>query len=192
MQFSFFKKLIFWIILSIHGLTAIFMFNRFLLWIFNALIRFSFWLKEWKTKYSSYFVFRFREKNGKKNYLIFIFTNYLVYIAGCFFHICFILIVNWTMGGSPFCSHGGSLPVRYLPWLPTHPTPHCQWIHLQQISTQAVAKNHHPSSTVRQHTPGPPFTHPQFPSFCMSQLTSPAHNLMIPLPHHFYMPISLQ
>ena len=138
------------------------------------------------------FRFRFREKNWKKNYLMFIFTNYLVYIAGWFFHICFILIVNWTMGGSPFGSHGGSLAVRYLPWLPTHPTPHCQWTTLQQIATQAVAKNHHQSSTVGQHTPAPPFRHHQFPSFCMSQLTSPAHNLMIPLPHYFYTPISCQ
>ena len=39
--------------------------------------------------------------------------------------------------------------------------PFCQWTHLQQISTQALAKNHHPSTTVRQETPAPPFPHTQ-------------------------------
>ena len=33
---------------------------------------------------------------------------------------------------------------------------------------------------------------PQFPPFSKSQLTSPAHNLVISLPHRFYMPISWQ
>ena len=33
--------------------------------------------------------------------------------------ICMIL----TMGGSPFWSHGGSLAVKFLPQLSTHPTP---------------------------------------------------------------------
>ena len=47
-----------------------------------------------------------------------------------------------TMGGSPFCSHGDFLAIRYLLWLPTHLTPLCQRTHLQQISTQALAKNH--------------------------------------------------
>ena len=70
-----------------------------------------------------------------------------------------------TMGGSPFCSHGGSLTTRYLPWLRTLLTPLSQWIHPQEISTQASAKNHHPSSTVCQHAPATSFPHPEFPSF---------------------------
>ena len=44
-------------------LTTIFMFNGFLLWIFNALIRFSFSLKKWKTKNGSFFVFMKELKN---------------------------------------------------------------------------------------------------------------------------------
>ena len=92
--------------------------------------------------------------------------------------ICMII----TMGGSPFCSHRGCLTVRYLPWLPTHPRLVFQCTHLQQISTQALVKNHHPSSTVCQHTPAPPFPHRQFSSFCKKQLTSPTHNLVILFP----------
>ena len=64
----------------------------------------------------------------------------------------------------------------------THPVPLCQWTHLQQISTQAVEKIHHPSATVRQNTPVPLFPHPQFLSFCKSQLMSPAHHLVMPFP----------
>ena len=46
--------------------------------------------------------------------------------------ICIIL----TMGGSPFCSHGGFLAVTFLPSLPTHLTPLSQWAQPLQISTQ--------------------------------------------------------
>ena len=84
-----------------------------------------------------------------------------------------------TMGGSPFCSHGGFMAVRYLSWLPTHMPPFSQWTHLQQISTQASAKNHYPSSTVCQYTPAAPFPQPQFPSFCKRQLALLKHNLVI-------------
>ena len=83
-----------------------------------------------------------------------------------------------TMGDSPFCSHRGSLALSYLPWPPTHLTLLCQWTHLQQISTQALAKNHCPPSTVRQYTPTTPFPHPQFPSFCKRQLTLPTHIIL--------------
>ena len=101
--------------------------------------------------------------------------------------ICMILI----MEGSPFCFHGCYVAVKYFSWLHTHPTPLCQWPYLQQICTQAVAKNHHPS-TICQHTPAPTFPHPQFPSFWKSQLKSPAHNIVINLPHCFYTSISWQ
>ena len=37
-------------------------------------------------------------------------------------------------------------------------------------STQALRKDHNPSSTVCQHTPAPPFPHPQLLLFCKSQL----------------------
>ena len=37
-------------------------------------------------------------------------------------------------------------------------------------STQALWRNHNPSSTVCQHTPAPPFPHPQLLLFCKSQL----------------------
>ena len=46
-----------------------------------------------------------------------------------------------------------------------------QLIHLQHISTQDLAKNHYPPSTVRQYTPATPFPHPQFPSFCKREDT---------------------
>ena len=69
-------------------------------------------------------------------------------------------------------------------WLPFASEP------VSSRSSQALAKNHHPSSTVRQHTPAPPVPQPQFPSFCKSQLTSPTHNLVILLPHCFYTLIS--
>ena len=49
-----------------------------------------------------------------------------------------------------------------------------------------TSKEFSPSSAVLQHTPAPPFPHPQFPSFSKSQLTTPAHDLVIPLPHRFY------
>ena len=96
------------------------------------------------------------------------------------------------MGGSPFWFHGGSLAVRYMPQLRTYPTSLCQWTHLQQISTQALAKNHHPSTTAHKQTSAQTFPHPQFPSFCKSQLTPPAHNLLISLPHRFYTPFLWQ
>ena len=57
--------------------------------------------------------------------------------------------------------------------LPVNPLP--------TTSTRA-AEIHHLSSTVCQHTPVPLFLHPQFLLFCKIQLTSPAHNLVIPLP----------
>ena len=60
------------------------------------------------------------------------------------------LVLNRMSLGSPFCS---------------------QVPHFQQIYTQALRKNHNPSSTVCQHTPVPPFPHPQLPQFCKSQLT---------------------
>ena len=60
------------------------------------------------------------------------------------------LVLNRMSLGSPFCS---------------------QVSHFQQIYTQALRKNHNPSSTVCQHTPVPPFPHPQLPQFCKSQLT---------------------
>ena len=80
---------------------------------------------------------------------------------------------NLTMGGTPFCFHGGSLAVWYLSWLPTHPTPLCQWTHLQQ-------NNHYSSSTICQYTPASPFSQPQFPSFCKRQLTLPRITLWSP------------
>ena len=96
------------------------------------------------------------------------------------------------MGGSLFCSHGGSLAVRYMPWPPTHLTLLSRWTHLQQISTQALAINHYPSSTVRLHTPATPFSHPWFPSFCKRKLTLPTLSFVVCLPHRFYTPFSLQ
>ena len=62
--------------------------------------------------------------------------------------------------------------------------------HLQQIHTQALAKNHNLSSIVCLQTPAPPLSHPYFLPFCKSRLTSTTHNLLIPLPHRFYTPIS--
>ena len=56
---------------------------------------------------------------------------------------------------SPSCSHH-TRPLK-------HPTPLCQWAHLQQMSTQVVEEIHHPSSTVCQHTPATLFPHPQPP-----------------------------
>ena len=64
--------------------------------------------------------------------------------------------------------------------------------YLHQKHTQALAMNHIPSSTVYLHVPAPLFPHRQFPTFCKSQLTSPTHNLAIPLPHCFYTPILWQ
>ena len=46
----------------------------------------------------------------------------------------------------------------------------------------ASRKGSSPFSIFRQHTPVPPFPHPQFFSFCKSQLTSPAHKLVIAIP----------
>ena len=39
-----------------------------------------------------------------------------------------------------------------------------------------------PFCSHRVSTPVPPFPHPKSPSFCGTQLTSPSHNLLIPLP----------
>ena len=50
-----------------------------------------------------------------------------------------------TMGGIQFCSHGGSLAVRYLTWLPTYPTPLCKWTHLQKTITT------HPQQSTKIH-----------------------------------------
>ena len=50
--------------------------------------------------------------------------------------ICLIL----TMEGSPFCFHGGSLAVMFLPQLPTHLTPLSHWAQPLQISTQALPR----------------------------------------------------
>ena len=64
------------------------------------------------------------------------------------------LLPHWF---STECSHGSSFCL--------------QVFHFQQIHTQALQKNHNPSSTVCQHTPAPPFPHPQLPPFCKSQQT---------------------
>ena len=79
-----------------------------------------------------------------------------------------------------------SFPGRQVPGLTsqTSNSP-CQWTHHQHFSTQALAKNHHPSSTVRQQIPAPPFPHRQFVSFCKSQLTLPAHDLVPDLHANF-------
>ena len=104
-------------------------------------------------------------------------------LVGCSPHTPGLML---TIAHSPFCSQW---------WFPGHQVPAmtllCQWTHLQQIFTQAVAKNYHPSSTVNEHAPAPPFPHAQFPSF-KTQLTLPAHKLVIPLPHCFYTPLSRQ
>ena len=78
-------------------------------------------------------------------------------------------------------SHGDFLAVRSLRWLPKHPTPLRQWTHLQQSSTQVVEEIHHTFSTVHQHTNSTVPTTSTSLS-CKSQLTSPSHNLVIPLP----------
>ena len=60
--------------------------------------------------------------------------------------------------------------------LPVNPPP------TDPHTTQAVEKIDHPSSTVLANTSVPLFRHPQFPSFCKSQLTPLAHNLVVFLP----------
>ena len=62
-------------------------------------------------------------------------------------------------------------------------------LHLQQIHTQASAKNHNPSLTACLHIPAPTSPHPQFLRLCKSQLTSPTHNLVMPLSHCFHTPV---
>ena len=69
-----------------------------------------------------------------------------------------------------------SLPLLPPPhWFSTecsHGSPFCSQVpRFRQIHTRALRKNHNSSSTVCQHTPAPPFPHPQLPPFCKSQLT---------------------
>ena len=76
----------------------------------------------------------------------------------------------------------------------------CAWYWLWEVAHSASMKvpwqsgtcPNYPSTTIRQQTPAPPFPHPQFHSFCKSQLTPPAYNFVIPLLHCFYKPILQQ
>ena len=129
-------------------MTIIFIFNIFILWIFNAPIRFYFYKENEKqnTVYFSFFIFMKKLKKEllkkiKINFMVIFIsmsTRYLrasscrvpwdlplcndqadiknplfrkqlmyfnVYIAGCYFQICFILIVNGDIKHTSRSSH---------------------------------------------------------------------------------------